>query len=100
MKHLRNTWRDSRGVANQRRVAPSTVTLHFAESCDCESFGVLVGGGHPEWYDREETAIRRFQAQIDKENKASRYLYWAIHLNGKHIVHIAGRSPSTVWGVI
>lgn len=79
-------------VNADRRVAYGATEfemIFYSNSCNCGDVPRFAGGSHPEFYDGDSMAIRRYRYHLDREGKAGRYLYWAIHLRGRHIINVS-----------
>lgn len=57
------------------------------DDCDCATFNTYVTGA-PEYYSDRRLAVTRFKRWLDAERLAGHYLYWGIHIDGKHIINV------------
>lgn len=73
--------------------AAPQIEIVTAESCDCTD-GPAVPMLVPEYYDADVKAIRAFLGWRQREAKAQRLLFWAVHLRGKHVLKVAARADA------
>lgn len=62
------------------------------EDCDCDPGSRYVVpwacGGLAEYYDDELEAELAFADNLASERNAGRYLYWGVHLRGRHVIAV------------
>jgi hypothetical protein len=62
--------------------------LNTVPSCSCRPGVPLCDGTAPEYYTNYNQALRSVIRWLEREEKIGRYLHWAVHLNGLHIISL------------
>lgn len=67
--------------------------IYYSSACDCHLWPELgarhsPGATKPEYFTREFEAVRAFQNHRQNEEKVGHFLYWAVHLDGLHMLHV------------
>lgn len=55
-----------------------------SDYCSCQKDEAFFDGSMPQYVDNEEEAIKLY----NQVKRTPNNLYWAIHLNGKHVLKI------------
>ncbi len=80
-------------IASQ--VAEDTVATDImtVPDCDCQPHrGYPLGDREPEYYKKAAKAVRAWAHLA-----IHRRLYWAVHLKGRHIVHVRNHYGISAW---
>lgn len=63
-----------------------TMNLLFAERCNCQVDVPFYDGNKPEYYDSVSLALKSMSSWFLLEQIEGHFLYWSVHLNGRHIL--------------
>jgi len=66
------------------------MNILFSPNCDCEKGKPFADRSFPEYFNGKDThkGYDRFLSLMDQEEKGIAPLYYAIHVNGSHILRI------------